>query len=77
MKQLKEQVQEAVAFLQSRLNQSPAIGVITGTGLGSAGGELEDAMIIDYGEIPHFPVSTVVGHSGQLAIGKLSGRQLW
>lgn len=76
MNQLKEQVQEAVAFLQPRLDQSPAMGVITGTGLGSAGGELEDAVIIDYGEIPHFPVSTVVGHSGQLAIGKLSGRQL-
>ncbi len=76
MKELKEYVHDAVDFLQSRLDQAPTIGVITGTGLGSAGGELENAVIIDYGEIPHFPVSTVKGHSGKLAIGRLGGRQI-
>ena len=74
MKQRKKNVHEAVTFLTSRLNHIPIIGVITGTGLGSAVGTLNDAVSIDYGDIPHFPVSTVVGHSGKLTTGLLAGQ---
>lgn len=76
MKQLQENVNEAAKFLSSRFDHAPTIGVITGTGLGSAVGALEDAFRIDYGEIPHFPVSTVVGHSGQLMVGLLAGQSV-
>ena len=76
MKQLKENVHAAAAFLTSRLNHAPEVGVITGTGLGNAVGVLEDAVTIDYGDIPHFPVSTVVGHSGQLTTGALAGHPI-
>ena len=73
MKQLKEHVQEAAAFLSARLNHAPTIGVITGTGLGNAVGALDAAVAINYGDIPHFPVSTVVSHAGQLTTGALAG----
>ncbi|WP_419657899.1 PunA: purine nucleoside phosphorylase I, inosine and guanosine-specific [Desulfosarcina variabilis str. Montpellier] len=76
MNQLQENVKEAAEFLSSRLSHAPTIGVITGTGLGSAVGTLEGAFTINYGDMPHFPVSTVVGHSGQLMVGTLAGQQV-
>ncbi len=76
MKQLQEHVHEAVTFLSARLNLSPCIGVITGTGLGNAVGALDDAVTIRYQDIPHFPVSTVASHPGQLTVGTLAGHPL-
>ena len=69
-------VREAARFLESRLTCPPLTGVITGTGLGEAVGPLEEAVHIDYGDIPHFPVSTVVSHSGRLAAGRLAGHPI-
>ena len=74
MKQFQENVHETARFLTSRFKHIPTIGIITGTGLGSAVGALEDAAVIGYGDIPHFPVSTVVGHSGQFVSGLLAGQ---
>ena len=62
MKRLIEKVRETAFFLESKINHAPETGVITGTGLGDAVGPLEDALTINYSDIPHFPVSTVVGH---------------
>ncbi len=76
MNRLKEMVREAATFLESKLNFTPATGVITGTGLGEAVGPLVDAWTIEYGDIPHFPVSTVVGHSGRLVAARLAGHPL-
>ncbi|WP_372682039.1 purine-nucleoside phosphorylase [Desulfosarcina sp.] len=73
MNRLKEKVHEAAAFLESKLDGTPETGVITGTGLGEAVGPLDDALTIDYADIPNFPVSTVVGHSGRLMAGTLAG----
>ena len=55
------------------MDRPPETGVITGTGLGEAVGPLDDALTMDYGDIPYFPVSTVVGHSGRLMAGTLAG----
>jgi purine-nucleoside phosphorylase len=70
---LKAKVRETATFLESKLNRPPVTGVITGTGLGEAVGPLDNALTLDYGDIPHFPVSTVVGHSGRLMAGTLAG----
>jgi purine-nucleoside phosphorylase len=68
-----EKVRETAAFLESKLDGTPETGVITGTGLGEAVGPLGDALTMNYADIPNFPVSTVVGHSGRLIAGKLAG----
>jgi len=73
LNRLKEKVREATTFLESKMDRPPETGVITGTGLGEAVGPLDDALTMDYGDIPHFPVSTVVGHSGRLMAGTLAG----
>jgi purine-nucleoside phosphorylase len=71
-----EKVGEAVAFLASKLTCRPETGVITGTGLGDAVGPLDNALIMNYGDIPHFPVSTVLSHAGRLLTGTLGGHPL-
>jgi len=66
-------IEEAAAFIRRTTDIQPEIGLILGSGLGVLGDELEDAVTIPYEDIPHFPVSTVEGHAGELLIGKLQG----
>jgi purine-nucleoside phosphorylase len=49
------------------------VGIILGSGLGPLADEAENPTVIPYGEIPHFAVSTVSGHAGQLVAGTLEG----
>lgn len=69
-----DQVTEATAFLQNRLDGlSPRIGIVLGSGLGAVADAVAGAVTVPYAEIPHFPQSTVVGHSGRVVAGRLSG----
>jgi len=61
----------AAKFIQSRTKLRPRIGLVLGSGLGAFADELTSAKRIPYAKIPGFPQSTVVGHAGQLVIGKL------
>jgi len=63
-------------YLLDFINESPKIGLILGSGLGTLADEIESPLVIDYKDIPNFPVSTVEGHAGQLVIGKLMGKQV-
>jgi len=69
-------VSEAVNYIKSRIDILPEAGIVLGTGLGGLATEIDNAVIIPYEEIPHFPASTVEGHAGELIIGKLSNRQV-
>ena len=71
------QVQEAAAYIKEKLGgRAPEIAITLGSGLGDLADHLVDAVQIPYGEIPHFPVSTVAGHKGQFVVGKLEGREV-
>jgi purine-nucleoside phosphorylase len=70
---LARRLEEAVAFVQGRTSLGPAIGVVLGSGLGAFADALEDAVAVPFGEIPHFPASTVVGHGGALVVGRSRG----
>jgi len=67
------QLGEAVRFVQSKSPLRPTIGLVLGSGLGAFARSLEKATAIPYGEIPHFPTSTAVGHSGELVMGHAQG----
>ncbi len=68
------QIDEAADAIRARLTHQPTIGLILGSGLGGLAEAAESPEIIPYPEIPHWPVSTVWGHSGQLVVGKLEGQ---
>jgi len=72
--ELKRQIDEAVASLRGRTSLVPEVGVILGTGLGTLAEGLTVETRIPYREIPHFAVSTVESHKGELVFGKLGGR---
>ena len=74
---LMEMLSESKAYIESKLGgRKPQIGLVLGSGLGDMADSIEDAVIIDYHDIPHFPVSTVPGHKGRLVIGKLEGKMV-
>lgn len=69
-----EHMQEAAAYIQSKITDKPEIGMILGSGLGLLADLVEQPLKIQYGDIPHFPTSTVQGHHGELLIGKIENR---
>lgn len=74
MDHLLGKINEAAAYIEGKLQSKPQLGMILGSGLGVMADEVEDAIVIPYEDIPHFPVSTVEGHSGELVIGQLEGK---
>ncbi|MUT66072.1 purine-nucleoside phosphorylase [Paenibacillus sp. NEAU-GSW1] len=74
MENLLLKVDEAAAYIRSRITGAPQIGLILGSGLGVAADEVQSPVVIPYHHIPHFPVSTVEGHAGELVIGQLEGK---
>jgi purine-nucleoside phosphorylase len=70
----REQYEETAAVIRNRSAQTPKIGLVLGSGLGDLAGEIEEASVIPYGELPHFPQSSVPGHQGRLVSGTLHGQ---
>ena len=84
MSDLFGRAQEAVEAIRDRVRGEslrlglqaefvPRVGIILGSGLGAFAAQVVDAVTIPYAEIPHFPQSTVVGHSGKLVLGTIGG----
>lgn len=73
---LYDQIQEAVDHIRQETEQEVRFGIIMGTGLGNLRKEIEIETIIPYEEIPHFPVSTVQSHAGELLFGRLAGKEV-
>mgnify|MGYP001122504994 CR=1 FL=1 len=70
------QIEEAASAIRQQLSQQPAVGLVLGSGLSSLAEAVAAPDIIDYDEIPHWPASTVPGHSGRLVNGRLEGQQV-
>ena len=68
-----ERVHEAARAVAARGALQPRVALILGSGLGELADEIDAPVDVPYGEIPHFPVSTVAGHAGHLVIGRLEG----
>jgi len=63
----------ATAHIRSQTALQPTLGIILGSGLGNFASQVEDAVVVPYAKIPHFPQSTVEGHSGHLVLGHIAG----
>ena len=62
--------------LRTRIKRTPRIGIILGSGLGPLADAVQDSTVIEFGELPLWPVSTVQGHQGRLISGQLEGQDV-
>jgi len=76
MNTLKDKIDEALKVIHSKTDNEFPVGIILGTGLGGLVKEITVEHEIDYGQIPHFPLSTVESHQGKLILGKLGGKNV-
>lgn len=73
MNDLYTRARAAADFLADKTELRPRLGIILGSGLGDFADKVEDAVAVRYADIPHFPQSTVEGHSGRLVLGTVAG----
>ena len=69
-------INTAVSFIQHLYATKPQVGIVLSSGLGSFTSEIVVEKEILYSDIPHFPISTVEGHSGKLIFGELGGKKV-
>lgn len=69
-------LRQTAAFIKKSYPHEPAIGIVLGSGIGNLSREIDIEFQLDYSSIPDFPVSTVLGHTGQLIFGKLGGKRI-
>ena len=71
------QYQASANYITSKLDGfTPDVVMVLGSGLGFMGDLVENPIVIPYGDIPHFKVSTAPGHKGQLVCGTLGGKKV-
>jgi purine-nucleoside phosphorylase len=73
MTDLYTRARAAADHLAQQTTHRPRLGIILGSGLGDFADAVEDAVAVPYGQIPHFPQSTVEGHSGRMVLGTIAG----
>ena len=71
-----KEIERAAEAIRARVDITPEIGLVLGSGLGSFADSVEDAVVIPTEQIPNWPISTVHGHQGRLVIGKLEGKRV-
>lgn len=72
-----EQINAAATYLENKGVRNPEVSVILGTGLGNVFiRAIDNPLVFEYKDIPHFPVSTVEFHSGKLIYGKIHGKNI-
>jgi len=71
---IRENIAEASSYIRSKSDLYPKIAVMLGSGMSSAMPQLESQVVLPYKDIPHFPLSGVLGHQGELVCGKLDGK---
>lgn len=70
------EIQQTAQWIKERVAVLPRTAIVLGTGLGRLAAEIEVEQEFPYTDIPHFPVSTVEGHSGRLLFGRLGGKEI-
>jgi len=68
---MRPELSDAIAYFKHKVESKAKIGIILGSGLGSFADELSDAVSFAAEQIPHFPSSTVEGHTGEFVFGSM------
>lgn len=70
------EIDETVQAVKKNISRKPRVGMILGSGLGPLADTIKDPEYVPYGDIPNWPVSTVIGHQGRLVVGELEGQDV-
>ena len=76
MSELIPKIKETVDVIRKKVTGDFPVGIILGTGLGGLVKEIKIAHKFDYGELPHFPLSTVESHNGKLIFGTIGDKKV-
>lgn len=76
MKVSYESMAAAAQALKAKINKTPEVALILGSGLGSLAEEIENPVFVPYDSLEGFPVSTVEGHAGRFVLGDFQGRSV-
>ncbi|MGM0602473.1 MAG: purine-nucleoside phosphorylase [Bacillota bacterium] len=76
MNNLLENRKKAADYIKKRYSGNARIAIILGSGLGDYSQEINNKEVFKFGDIPYFPTSTVEGHSGELIIGEIAGKEI-
>lgn len=72
-----ERIQISSEYVKEKLQGFvPQVGIILGSGLGKLADQITDQIVIPYKEIPGFPISTAIGHKGNLIAGILGDKKV-
>ena len=71
-----QEMQEASDYILNNIGDQPKLGIILGSALGPFAEEIENKVVIDYTEIPHFLKTTVKGHAGKLIYGNVGDKKV-
>lgn len=74
--QLRQEIEETVRAIRTHTQAAPSVGIILGTGLGGLVNDVQIETSISYDNLPHFPISTVESHHGNLIFGALAGKDI-
>lgn len=70
------QIDEVAAQIRKRITSKPDYAIILGSGLGPLADTISNQVVIQVSDLPHWPQSTVQGHSGRLIFGELENKQV-
>lgn len=65
--------EEAAGVVRERTSLVPSVGLILGSGLGAVVEGMTDVESFAFADLPGFPLPTVPGHAGRLAVGHFDG----
>jgi purine-nucleoside phosphorylase len=71
-----DKVSAAADAVRARVPEMPQIGIVLGSGLGAFANSLAQPVTMPYGDLPHWPVSRVIGHEGKLVVGRTAGKTI-
>src|SRR5215471_18673756 len=71
-----EQVEAAANAVRARIPRIPQAAIVLGSGLGDFANSLDEAVVMPYDTLPHWPASRVIGHDGKLVVGTARGRTI-
>lgn len=69
-------LEKQIEYIKSITDFIPETAVVLGSGLGDFAEEIENKIVINYSDIPDFPVSTAPTHKGRFVFGEISGKKV-